>query len=182
MTVIDPLAVNSYLKLAGEPRTAYNHKPAPLYAAYSSGGVFTITADFVNVGSALTDLFFQVTELRSRDIGVEHYLLNATGGPGQAGARYPIANASLPDVSLPAEDSWDNGETLPVPFVIGLLERRPFVFLVDVYGKRSDTARTGEGTWLGQFEFRYTPPEIIDIPTETPDSATNWLFLPLVQR
>jgi hypothetical protein len=180
--VIDPFAVNGYLKLVGEAKTAYNHSPAPLYAAYSSSGVFTITADFVNVGGALTDLFFQVTELRSRDAGVDHYLLNAKDGPGQAGALYPIANISLPDVSLPAEDSWDNGEILPVPFVIGLLARRPFVFLVDVYGKRSDMARADEDTWLGHFEFAYTPP---DTPTETPDtptSATNKLFLPLVQR
>ncbi len=176
VTVFDPTAVNNDLQLAAEPTSVYNQTPAALYPAQSSSGVFTVTAAFRNIGSALTDLAFQVTELRSRESGVAHYLLNAAGGPGQAGARYPIANAHLPDDSSPDADSWDNGEVLTVPFVLGLQERRPLVFLIDVYGKRSD-ATSDQATWLGHFAFALTPPP--PTPTET---APNRLFLPLAQR
>ncbi|MEZ4678444.1 MAG: LamG-like jellyroll fold domain-containing protein [Caldilineaceae bacterium] len=145
------LVVYGKAALADPPVTSYNTSPDPRYPEQSVAGLFTVDASFVNNGSSLTDLYFQVTELRSREPEVLHYLLNADTPPGQAGAILTVPNAALP-----GGDRWDNGEQLDVSFLIGLMEQRRFAFSVDLYTTGDATvsaAANGGGLFLGRIEF-----------------------------
>jgi hypothetical protein len=85
-------------------------------------GTFTITATFTNTsGTPLHFPFFTVTELSG-----DNLLLNADEGMQGVGATR----------TLEAGDSvLTPGETVVVEFVIGLQEKAPFTFFVDLYAE-----------------------------------------------
>ncbi len=112
-----------------------------------------------------------ITQLRSAEPTLLHYLLNADGGPGQESATITIDNATLPG----GNGQWDAGEALPVPFAIGLLARRRFTFAVEIYNNQTPTAAAGQGQYLGRFDFVYDP-------VQTPTATQLQIFLPLIQR
>jgi hypothetical protein len=85
-------------------------------------GSFTITAAFTNTSdTALCVPFFTVTELSG-----DNRLLNAEEGAQGVGATVPLAAEG--EVLAP-------GETVAVDFVIGLQERTPFTFFVDLFAE-----------------------------------------------
>lgn len=136
----------------------------------SPAGRFRIDATFINQGKPLTDLFFVVTELRSEAPTLLHHLLNADDPPGQEGATVTIANDALPG----GNGQWDRGESVPILFEVGLMERRRFAFTVELYSSAVPTAQGGS-TFLGRFVFNYDP-------AQTPTASRPQIFLPIIQR
>jgi hypothetical protein len=95
-------------------------------------GTFTIRATFRNRSNtaAIYHPFFRVVKLESApsvSVKTKHALINADGGlafPGEGATVTPIVSDGI----LP------RGQSLTVDFVIGLLEREPFNFFVDILG------------------------------------------------
>lgn len=98
-------------------------------------GVFTINAEFKNVGGAsLKDLSFVVSELSNGNV-----LLNATNGVEGVGAAFGIPAAELGEDGL-----LTTGETFDADFVIGLHQLKPFTILVNAFGGIGENATTSE--------------------------------------
>jgi hypothetical protein len=98
--------------------TAFHATPVPGGPA----GTYTIRATFTNESATpIHDPFFRVTTLTGGNL-----LLNAGGGPGGVGAT--LTGDPGPDAIL------SPGESLTAEFIIGLQERVPFTFLVDLLG------------------------------------------------
>jgi hypothetical protein len=110
--------VNDLLALANMS-TAFDPTPVPGGPA----GVFRITADFANTSSlAIIHPFAEVIELTG-----ENLLLNADGGTGGVGARL-----TLPDS---ATAPFQPGANSTFEFLIGLQQRQPFSFFVNLLGE-----------------------------------------------
>ncbi len=87
-------------------------------------GTFHISADFINTSTqAMVNPFAEVVGLSGGNV-----LLNAEGGAGGVGARRRIADTSI----------LAPGSTGTFDFLIGLQNREPFTFLVNVLGNATD--------------------------------------------
>jgi hypothetical protein len=110
--------VNDFVTLAPDLDTAFDPTPGPAAPA----GTFTITATFANTSDATLHVpFFLVTELSG-----DNLVLNAEEGVQGVGATMPLVGEG--EILAP-------GETVTVEFVIGLQERAPFRFFVDLFGE-----------------------------------------------
>ncbi len=98
--------------------TSYNPIPISGFA----GGTYRVTVTWQNTSNptSFSDVFAEVAILQGN--GCPCAVLNADGGPGGVGAR-----VSLTDVLAP-------GETVTKSFDIGLNQRAPFSFFVNVLG------------------------------------------------
>jgi hypothetical protein len=95
---------------------------SPVPVAGGIAGTYTISATFTSLAASdIRGPFFRVVELSGRNM-----LLNADGIPSGTGARLTPA-AGADGVISP-------GESITVDFVIGLGDRQPFSFLVDLRG------------------------------------------------
>jgi hypothetical protein len=85
-------------------------------------GTFRITADFTNTSSqAIVNAFAEVVELTGGNL-----LLNADGGVGGVGARLTLPDSAKTPIQPGASSTFE--------FVIGLQERQPFSFFVNMLG------------------------------------------------
>jgi hypothetical protein len=110
--------VNDFVTLAPDLDTTFDPTPGPEAPA----GTFTITATFTNSSAtALHVPFFLVTELSGGNL-----VLNAEEGAQGVGATVPLEAG---------DRVLDPGETAVVDFLIGLQEREPFRFFVDLFGE-----------------------------------------------
>jgi hypothetical protein len=110
--------VNVFVTLDPALDTAFDPMPGPEAPA----GTFTITAMFTNTSTtALHVPFFTVTELSG-----DNLVLNAEEGAQGVGATVPLEAGD--GVLAP-------GETVAAEFVIGLQERVPFRFFVDLFAE-----------------------------------------------
>jgi hypothetical protein len=94
--------------------------PAPV--PNGPAGTFRITAEFINTSNqAIVNPFVEVVELTGGNL-----LLNANGGVGGVGARLtPPGSATNP---------FQPGASSTVEFLIGLQQREPFGFFVNMLG------------------------------------------------
>ena len=110
--------VNDFVTLDPDLDTVFD--PTPVMDG--PAGQFTITATFTNTSATpLRFPFFTVTELSDGNL-----LLNADEGTMGVGATVPLVAEG--DVLAP-------GETVAVDFRIGLQERVPFTFFVDLFAE-----------------------------------------------
>jgi hypothetical protein len=106
-------------------RSTFRFTPDPTGCPEGFVGNFRFGARLINTSDRLlSDLFGEVTTLTHGNL-----LQNADGGPAGVGAR----------LTVPLEDEFTDGvlspkEFVDVPFIICLQERRPFQFVVDVFG------------------------------------------------
>ena len=99
--------------------TAFDPSPVPGGPA----GTFHITADFTNSSTqAILHPFVEVVELTG-----ESLLLNADGGAGGVGARLTLPNSTTTPFQPGASSTFE--------FLIGLQQREPFTFLVNMLGE-----------------------------------------------
>ena len=107
------------LVAVGDVSTDFDATPVPGGPA----GTFRITAEFTNTSNqAIVNPFVEVVELTG-----ENLLLNADGGAGGVGARLkPTDN----DTTL-----FQPGEGSTFEFLIGLQQREPFTFFVNMLGE-----------------------------------------------
>ena len=165
--------ISDQLALQGTPSINYQRNPDASFGNQSPAGVFTINAAFVNTGVRhLHALYYQVKRLDNNN-----YLLDTIGGPGQLGARQPVADMTLPG----GNQRWDAHETLTTAFRIGLAERRRFGFFVEVYGLVDTDAAGVQSTaandnLLGSFYFEYDPNDFVT------NELGQQIFLPLLFR
>ena len=109
--------VNDLVALANIT-TAFDPSPVPGGPA----GTFHITADFTNTSNqAIVHPFVEVVELTG-----ENLLLNADGGAGGVGARVTPPNS--------ATTPFEPGTNSTFEFLIGLQQREPFTFFVNMLG------------------------------------------------
>jgi parallel beta helix pectate lyase-like protein len=110
--------VNDLVTLDPDLDTGFDPTPVPGGPA----GTFTVTATFTNTSATpLRAPFFEVTALSGGNL-----LLNADDGPGGVGAT--LTPAVGDGVLAP-------GETVAADFVLGLQERTPFTFVVELFGE-----------------------------------------------
>jgi hypothetical protein len=110
--------VNDLVALANIT-TAFDPTPAPGGPA----GTFLITAAFTNTSNqAIVNSFAEVVDLTGGDL-----LLNADGGAGGVGARLTLPNS--------ATTPFEPGASNIFEFLIGLQQREPFTFLVNMLGE-----------------------------------------------
>ena len=100
-------------------QTSFDPTPGPGAPA----GRFTITARLTN---ASTEGIFQPLKVSVKMLSNGNRLLSATEGNGGPGSKQSI-NAG-------ADDTLTTNESVLVQLVIGLADRRPFDFFVDVEG------------------------------------------------
>jgi hypothetical protein len=106
-------------------RPTFRFTPDPTGCPEGFVGNFRFEARLLNTSDRLlSDLFVEVTTLTNGNL-----LQNADGSPGGVGAR----------LTVPDEDGFTDGvlspqESVDVPFIICLQERRLFQFVVDVLG------------------------------------------------
>ena len=114
------LNVNATLNLI-DVKTAFDRTPQ----ANAQFGVFTINAEFKNVGEQpIKNMSFVVTELSNGNT-----LLNNTNGELGVGAALPVPGNDLGSDQVLAPD-----ETFIVTFAIGVNQFRPFTLLVNAFG------------------------------------------------
>ena len=106
------------LVAVGNVSTDFDATPVPGGPA----GTFRITADFTNTSNqAIVNPFVEVVELTGGNL-----LLNADGGAGGVGARLtPPDSATTP---------FQPGASSTFEFLIGLQQREPFTFFVNMLG------------------------------------------------
>jgi hypothetical protein len=110
--------VSDLVTLDPDLDTGFDPTPVPGGPA----GTFTVTATFTNTSTTpLHTPFFEVTALSGGNL-----LLNADAGPGGVGAT--LTPAVGDGVLAP-------GETVAADFVLGLQERTPFTFVVELFGE-----------------------------------------------
>ena len=110
--------VNEFVALANIT-TAFDPSPVPSGPA----GTFHITADFTNTSNqAIVHPFVEVVELSG-----ENLLLNADGGAGGVGARLTLPHSPT--------TSFQPGASSTFEFLIGLQQREPFTFFVNMLGE-----------------------------------------------
>ena len=110
--------VNDLMAL-GSLSTAFDPTPMP----GGPTGIFRITAEFTNTSNqAIVNPFVEVVELTGGNL-----LLNADGGAGGVGARL-----TLPDS---ATTPFQPGASGTLEFLIGLQQREPFTFFVNMLGE-----------------------------------------------
>ncbi len=111
-----PEIINDALTLDG-PNTSYNPDDPRAPA-----GVFTVTATWTNTSrDSFTDVFVEVVVLSGGNI-----LLNRDSGDGGVGSRISI--------NLDGDGVLSPGESFTQIFEIGLQQRAPFDFFVNVLG------------------------------------------------
>jgi hypothetical protein len=106
--------------------SSFAFTPAPTGCGEGYVGEFRFEARLTNIRErVLSDLVIAVTELTGFNV-----LQNADTGPAGVGA----------NVTVPRQDGFSDGvlspnESVDVPFIICIFQRRPFTFVVDVLGK-----------------------------------------------
>jgi hypothetical protein len=116
---VNDLVSLSVVSTAVEPSNDDSAAPA---------GVFAITASFTNVASMpIRNAFFRVAELSGDNVLVNTDRQPVVAALSGRGARL------TPDIG--SDGVLAPGETATVEFRIGLQSRRPFTFLVNVFGE-----------------------------------------------
>lgn len=124
-----------------------------------------------NQGVALRNVSFKVARWDNNN-----YLLNADGGPGQAGSKLSVPNATLPG----GNQLWDQHENLMQDFRVGLLSRRSFILLVDVYANKvAVTAADANGALESE---ELVDSYLVEVDPAAPIAQTNLIYLPVVSK
>ena len=116
--------MNDFVTFEPIPST-FHFTPDPTGCPEGFVGKFSFEARLTNISDrTLSDLVVEVTTLTNGNL-----LQNADGGPGGVGAQ----------LTVPQQDGFTDGvlspdEFVDVPFIICLTQRRPFTFVVDVFG------------------------------------------------
>ncbi len=153
--------INALLK-SKQLRISYDPTPAP----YAPAGVVRLTVNFTNHSK----LMLTASYLRVAALSGGNLLLNADDGPGGVGAVL-----ALPTTLAPKADAT-------VPLLIGLQQRRPFLFFVDAYGLLP------AGVLPAELDMPDANGEVdlsIDATAfdESTDGASNHpVYLPFIQR
>jgi hypothetical protein len=168
--------------------TSYSSTPQP----GAPGGVYTILGTFTNKsGLEFRDLTFDVTTLTGGNA-----LLNAdqTGVSGVTSLSVPnhaLCEPGYPSYMCRLDADISKGLTsFTVAFRIGLQERKPFTFLVDLYGNQvppSGSASTGivigagveTDTAVQGFMFNVTEEQL---QGGQPSNQGNAVYLPIVGK
>jgi hypothetical protein len=168
-----PVKVNSQTVLKGIKITTLTTTPDATYPAQSTQGVAAFSLKLENKGNALRNVSFRVTRLTNNN-----YLLNADGGPGQVGSKLSLPNSALPG----GNQLWDKQERLTQNFRIGLMSRRVFLLLVDVYASKTTvTAAGADATGSAETE-ELVDSYVVEVDPEGAVTLDNRIYLPVVSN
>lgn len=119
----------------------------------------------------LRNVYFQVKSLSNNN-----YLLNADGGPGQVGSKLSVPNGNLPG----GNQLWDKNENLLQDFRVGLMQRKSFTLVLNVYATKATATATDQSSSDEADELIDTI--TIELDPEAPVAPSDTLYLPLVSK